>query len=101
MQVSVENPGGLERRLTVQVPGDEIQGRVDSKLKELSKEVRIKGFRPGRVPISVVRQRYGKQVRLDIVNETMQQSLASIVDVVGTFYRFSLADSILSELKYK
>jgi trigger factor len=75
MQVSVENAGGLERRLTVHVPGDEIQGRVDSKLKELSKEVRIKGFRPGRVPMSVVRQRYGKQVRLDIVNETMQQSL--------------------------
>ena len=75
MQVSVENTGGLERRLTVQVPGQEIQDKVDSKLKELSKQVRIKGFRPGRVPLSVVRQRYGKQVRLDIVNETMQQSL--------------------------
>jgi trigger factor len=79
MQVSLENAGGLERRLTVQVPGDEIQGRVESKLKELSKEVRIKGFRPGRVPLSVVRQRYGKQVRLDIVNETMQQSLQQAI----------------------
>jgi len=79
MQVSVENSGGLERRLTVQVPGDEIQGRVDSKLKELSKQVRIKGFRPGRVPMSVVRQRYGKQVRLDIVNEAMQQSLQQAI----------------------
>jgi trigger factor len=79
MQVSVENAGGLERRLTVQVPGDEIQGRVDSKLKELSKQVRIKGFRPGRVPMSVIRQRYGKQVRLDIVTETMQQSLRQAI----------------------
>lgn len=79
MQVSVENAGGLERRLTVQVPGNEIQGRVDSKLNELRKEVRIKGFRPGRVPMSVVRQRYGKQVRLDIVNETMQQSLQQAI----------------------
>lgn len=79
MQVSVENAGGLERRLTVQVPGDEIQGRVDSKLKELSKQVRIKGFRPGRVPMSVVKQRYGKQVRLDIVNETMQESLQQAI----------------------
>jgi len=75
MQVSVENTGGLERRLTVQVPGQEIQDQVETKLKELSKSVRIKGFRPGRVPMSVVRQRYGKQVRLDIVNQTMQKSL--------------------------
>ncbi len=77
MQVSVENTGGLQRRLTVQIPGQEIQQQVESKLKELSKSVRIKGFRPGRVPLSVVRQRYGKQVRLDIVNETMQTQLAA------------------------
>jgi trigger factor len=79
MQVSVENTGGLERRLTVQVPGKEIQDKIESKLKELSKQVRIKGFRPGRVPMSVVRQRYGKQVRLDIVNETMQRSLQQAI----------------------
>ena len=75
MQVSVENSGALERRLTIQVPGDEIQQKVESKLRELSRQVRIKGFRPGKVPMSVVKQRYGKQVRLDIVNETMQHSL--------------------------
>jgi trigger factor len=79
MQVSVENTGGLQRRLTVQVPGQEIQEQVESKLKELSKSVRIKGFRPGRVPLSVVRQRYGKQVRMDIVNETMQKSLQQAI----------------------
>jgi len=79
MQVSVENTGGLQRRLTVQVPGQEIQEQVESKLKELSKSVRIKGFRPGKVPLSVVRQRYGKQVRLDIVNETMQRSLQQAI----------------------
>jgi len=79
MQVSVENTGGLQRRLTVQVPGQEIQQQVESKLKELSKSVRIKGFRPGKVPLSVVRQRYGKQVRLDIVNETMQRSLQQAI----------------------
>jgi len=75
MQVSVENTGGLERRLTVHVPESEIRDKVDLKLKELTKQVRIKGFRPGRVPMSVVKQRYGKQVRQDIVNETMQTSL--------------------------
>jgi trigger factor len=79
MQVSVENTGGLERRLTVQVPGEEIQKKVDSKLQEISKQVRIKGFRPGRVPMSVVKQRYGKQVREDIVNETVQSSLQQAI----------------------
>ena len=79
MQVSVENTGGLERRLTVHVPESEIKDKVDLKLKELTKQVRIKGFRPGRVPMSVVKQRYGKQVRQDIVNETMQTSLQQAI----------------------
>lgn len=79
MQVSVERTAGLERRVTVQVPGEEIQEKINSKLRELSKQVRIKGFRPGRVPMSVIKQRYGKQVRQDIVNETMQASLQQAI----------------------
>ncbi len=79
MQVSVENIGGLERRVTVQIPADEIQQKVDTRLRELSKQVKIKGFRPGRVPMSVVRQRYGKQVRLEITNETMQASMQQAI----------------------
>jgi trigger factor len=79
MQVSVENTSGLERRLKVTVPGQEIQGKVEAKLRELCKEVRIKGFRPGRVPLKVVKQRYGKQVRQDILNETVQMSLQQAI----------------------
>ena len=79
MQVSVENTGGLERRLTIHVPESEIKDKVDLKLKELTKQVRIKGFRPGRVPMSVVKQRYGKKVRQDVVNETMQTSLRQAI----------------------
>ena len=79
MQVSVENTSGLERRLTVTVPGEEIQDKVEAKLRELCKEVRIKGFRPGRVPMSVVKQRYGQQVRQDILNETIQVSLQQAI----------------------
>ncbi len=79
MQVSVENTGGLERRVTVQIPASEIQQKVDSRLQELSKQVKIKGFRPGRVPMSVVRQRYGKQVRAEIANEAMQASLQQAI----------------------
>jgi len=79
MQVSVENTSGLERRLTVQVPGQEIQEKIEIKLRELCKQVRIKGFRPGRVPMSVVKQRYGQQVRQDILNETIQMSLQQAI----------------------
>ena len=79
MQVSVENTGGLERKLTVQLPGEEIDSKVNNKLRELSKTVRIKGFRPGRVPMSVVRQRYGKAARQEIVGETIQASLQQAI----------------------
>jgi len=79
MQVSVENTGNLERKLTVQVPEAEILGKIESKLRELCKKVKLKGFRPGRVPMSVVKQRYGKQVRQDIVNETVQASLQQAI----------------------
>ena len=79
MQVSVENTGGLERKLTVQLPGEEIDSKVNNKLRELSKTVRIKGFRPGRVPMSVIRQRYGKQARQEIVGETIQASLQQAI----------------------
>lgn len=75
MQVSIENTSALERRLTVQIPAEDIQSKVEERLRELSKQVRIKGFRPGKVPMTVIRQRYGKQVRQEIVTETMQDSL--------------------------
>lgn len=52
---------------------------MDARLQEMSKQVKIKGFRPGRVPMSVVRQRYGRQVRLEIANEAMQSSLQQAI----------------------
>jgi len=79
MQVSVENMGGLERRVTVQIPAGEIDQKVDTRLRELCKQVKIKGFRPGRVPMSVIRQRYGKQVRREITSEAMQISMQQAI----------------------
>ena len=79
MQVSVVNSGGLKRHVTVQIPEAEIQEKVDSRLQELSKQVKIKGFRPGRIPMTVIRQRYGRQVRLEIANEAMQVSLQQAI----------------------
>jgi trigger factor len=75
MQVFVENTSGVERRLTVQVPGNEIEEKIDAKLREIGKTVRIKGFRPGRVPPTVVKQRYGKQARQEVLNDVVQQNL--------------------------
>lgn len=74
MQVSVENTGALQRRMTVQVPADEVESQVDGRMKELGKSVRLKGFRPGRVPRKVLEQRFGKQVRQEVVGQLVQET---------------------------
>ena len=79
MQVSVESAGGLERRITVQVPADRIDQEVDSRLQSMSRTVRLDGFRPGKVPVKVIEQKYGTQVRQEvieqIINSTLQEAL--------------------------
>jgi trigger factor len=79
MQVSVEKTGDLERRMTVQVPAGDIDAQVSGRLNELRGQVRLKGFRPGKVPMNVIRQRYGKQVREEVLNQVMQSSLESAI----------------------
>jgi len=79
MQVSMEKTGDLERRMTVQIPATEIDSQVSSRLNELRREVRLKGFRPGKVPLEVVRQRYGKQVREEVLGQVMQDRLQQAV----------------------
>lgn len=79
MQVTVENPGGLQRRLTVQVPAGEVQQQIDARLREIGKTAKLKGFRPGRVPMKVLKQRFGSSVRNEIVSQTVQSSLAQAI----------------------
>jgi len=79
MQVSVEKTGDLERRMTVQIPGEEIDTQVADRLNQLRREVRLKGFRPGKVPLNVIRQRYGKQVREEVLNQVMQSRLQEAI----------------------
>ncbi len=74
MMVSVETVGGLERRMKVQVPAERIEKEVDSRLERVGRTARIKGFRPGKVPMKVIRQRYGSQVRQEVLGEVMQMS---------------------------
>lgn len=74
MQVSVETVSNLQRRMTVQVPAERIEQEVDRRLKSLMKRVRIDGFRPGKVPLKVVQQRYGAGVFQEVVGEVVQST---------------------------
>ena len=79
MQVTVESTGKLERRMRVELPAERIEQEIDSRLKRVGKTAKIKGFRPGKVPAKVVRQRYGKQIRDEVLGELMQKSYTEAV----------------------
>src|SRR5512139_626323 len=79
MQVSVESTSGLERRMEVSVPKEQIEQAVDERLKRVSRTAKLKGFRPGKAPIKVIRQQFGAQVRQEVLSELMQSSFAQAV----------------------
>ena len=74
MLVSIETLEGLERRMTVQIPSEQVTEAVEKKLKDLSKTVRIDGFRPGKVPLKVVQQKYGVPVRQEVIGDVIEKS---------------------------
>lgn len=74
MEVSVENTGSLERRMTVQVPAERVDQEVDTRLQSMSTTVRLDGFRPGKVPMKVVRKRFGVQARQEAYGDLIQSS---------------------------
>lgn len=74
MQVSLETTDGLERKMTVEVPAEKITSAIEEKLKNLCTQVKISGFRPGKVPMQVVRQRFGKKVSQEVIADTMHTS---------------------------
>ncbi len=75
MQMTLETLGQLERRLHVAVPIEQIEGEVQKRLARLAKTVKVAGFRPGKVPLKMVAQQYGPQVRSDVITDTVQSSL--------------------------
>jgi len=79
MQVSVETTQGLERRLTITVEAKQVDTEVKNRLGQLSKTQRIDGFRPGKVPATVIRKRYGAAVRQEVAGELMQRNFYSAV----------------------
>ena len=74
MQVSVESGQGLERKLKVEVPAETVNIEVENRLKSMLGRVRIDGFRPGKVPMKVVRQHYGAQVFQEVAGEMIERS---------------------------
>lgn len=79
MQSNLENLSALERRLSVTVPATEINSEVENRLKRLSRTVKMHGFRPGKVPLKVVAQHYGPQVRQEVLGDAMQKSFGEAV----------------------
>jgi trigger factor len=79
MQVSVQSTGSLERRMEVSVPKEEIEQAVDERLKKVSRTARLKGFRPGKAPIKVIRQQFGAQVRQEVLSDLVQSTFAQAV----------------------
>ncbi|MCR6654036.1 MAG: trigger factor [Cellvibrionaceae bacterium] len=79
MQVSIETTSGLERRLTVGVPANVIDQEVNKRLQEAAKSVRLNGFRKGKVPFKVVRQKFGSGVRQEVLGDTINRSFQEAV----------------------
>lgn len=79
MRVSIETTSGLERRLSVGVPADRVDGAVDQRLREASRNVRLPGFRPGKVPMRVMKQRFGAGVRQEVLGEVISQTFQEAV----------------------
>jgi trigger factor len=79
MMVSVESLSGLERRMQVSVPANRVKQQVDARLLKVSRTARIKGFRPGKAPIHVVRKHYGPQVQEEVVSDLIRETFAEAV----------------------
>ncbi len=79
MQVSLETTSGLERRLTVGVPAEQVENEFENRLKQAARNVSIKGFRKGKVPMSVVKQRFGAGIRQEVVGDVISRSFYAAV----------------------
>src|SRR3990172_2951772 len=79
MAAEVETLGALERRLSMSLPVDEIERQVDTRLKQLARNVKLPGFRPGKVPLKLVQQQYGPQVRSEVLGDAVQKAFGEAI----------------------
>jgi trigger factor len=83
MQISVERTGNLERKINVQVPSGDIEGRIKQRLQTLSRRAKVDGFRPGKVPLNVIERLYGSQVRGEVLEEITKRGIQEAVNKEG------------------
>ena len=76
---NVENLGTLERRVSMALAADDIERKVDERLKKLARSVRMPGFRPGKVPLKLIAQTYGPQVRSEVLGDAVQKAFTDVV----------------------
>lgn len=78
-RASIESVGSLERRMTFRLPAERLETQVGGRLREIARTARIKGFRPGKVPTKVIEQRYGQQVRAEVLDGLLRQGFDEAV----------------------
>ncbi len=79
MAANVETVGALERRVSMSVPLEEIERRVDERLKQLARNAKMPGFRPGKVPMKLVARQYGMQVRSEVLGDAVEKAFGEAV----------------------
>ena len=93
MKIEVQNLEGCKRRLDIQIPGTIVSGEISRASAEMAKYARVPGFRPGRVPVSVIRQRFKSELR----QEALRNLLPSAVETAVEFLRaMDLRDDSMS-----
>ncbi|WP_255989856.1 trigger factor [Chitinolyticbacter albus] len=97
MQTQLETLSGLERRLSFSIPRDEVSKKVDARLKQVAKQAKIAGFRPGKAPLNIVAQQHGFRVQEEVLGETVERSFGQAVQEqqlqVAGFPRFAPSDA--------
>src|SRR6059058_280020 len=76
---NLETLGALERRVSMSLPAQEIEREVDQRLKKLARNMKMPGFRPGKVPMKLVAQTYGPQVRSEVLSDAVQKAFTEVV----------------------
>lgn len=79
MQASLETISSLERKLSVTLPLEEVNTQIENRLKQLARTAKVHGFRPGKVPMRIVEQQYGGQVRQEVLGDAVQKSFGEAV----------------------
>ena len=79
MMTSIQTTSGLERRLEVQIPAERVQKEVDQRLLDVGSKAELDGFRPGKAPVAVLRERFGEQTHREVIDELMRSTFTEAV----------------------